>query len=126
MITQISKANTKWRLLYNKNILLIDLANKLSFEITDQKLNLYLVINFIFSDDGEKLKAKLNISNDGNTLDITLNKWETENSIGYIENTEPLKLKKDGKDVWLKYRTQTGKDNWRNFHLSIWTEELLS
>jgi len=126
MITQISKTNTKWRLLYNENILLIDLANKLSFEVTDQKLNLYLVINFVFSDDGEKLKAKLNISNDGNTLDITLNKWETDNAIGYIENTEPLKLKKDGNDVWLKYRTQTSKDNWRNFHLSIWTEEILS
>lgn len=124
MITQITKSNTKWRLLYNENVLLIDLANKLTFEVVDEKLKLSIIINFIFSDEGDKLKAKFNISENGKVLDITLNKWETENAFGYIENSEPLKLKKDENNVWVKYRTQTNKDNWRNFHLSVWTEEL--
>ena len=128
MVTVINKDNSKWRLMYNDHVLLLDKANSLIFEIADEKLVFKAIIEFIFSDSGEKFKANINISEDGLKVTITLFQWDTNDSLFHVEVTEPIKLNTvNGQRIWLKYRTQTNeKTQNRNFHLSVWGEELES
>ena len=95
-------------------------------KVNDNKLGLSITLNFIFSNEGEKLKAKINVSEDNKVIDITLNQWNSETPNNFVENTEPLKLHTNitKKKFWVKYRTQTSdKFDWRNFHVTIWSEE---
>jgi len=128
MVTVINKDNSKWRLLYNDHLLLLDKSNSLTFDIADEKLAFTAQIEFIFSDSGEKLKANINVSEDGSKVIITLYQWDTHNSLAHVEVIEPVKLNTvNGQRIWLKYRTQTNERNFqRNFHLSLWGEEVES
>ena len=103
MCTLVSKDNSKWRFIFNEIVLLLDKSSKLIFEINDQKLKLGLIVNSIFSDEGEKYTAKSSILGDDKIIDEVLRKWETELTFSHIENTEPLKVtSRSEKMIWLK------------------------
>lgn len=114
-------------MLYNEHVILMDFGNRLDFRVEDSKYQLAINIEFVFSSGGEKLKSDIKITEDGSRVTITLFQWDS-NSMGHIEVQEPLKLNlKNGKKLWLKYRTQTSdKSNFRNFHLTVWGEEGVS
>lgn len=125
MIKVINKDNSEWKLIYDADILLLDKSKRLSFDIDDKDSNFKIIINFHFLDDGEKMKTKVDVSDDGSVLDITLYQWDSSAPNNNVENVEPLKLHSlSGKKIWCKFRTQTSeKNNWRNFHLTTWLEQ---
>ena len=126
MVTVINKNNNKYRLIYNDHVLLLDKANRLTFDIEDKKMKFKIQIEFIFLDSGEKLNANFDVSEDGLKVTITLFQWETKDSVSHVEVIEPIKLNTvNAQRIWLKYRTQTNeKTQNRNFHLSVWGEEV--
>lgn len=126
MITTINKDNSKWRLIYNESVILLERVKKASFYVTDEKINFKMNLDFVFSEEGEKYKTKIDISEDGFTATTTLYKWDPESDFGHVENIQPLKLKtKAGFNIWVKFRTQaSNKNDFRNFQVSVWTDEM--
>ena len=127
MVRVTNRDNTRWRMLYNEHVLLMDLGNQVEFKIVDSDFRLSIVIEFFFSSGGEKLKSDVKIAENGDKISVTLFQWDSY-SWGYIEVTEPLRLNlKDGRKLWLKYRTQSvEKSGFRNFHLTVFGEESVS
>jgi hypothetical protein len=111
MVTATSTNGLKRRLI----------LNSLSVYMSDVPTDETLTFNFTFSDEGSPLTTTGSISKDGNSLEITLHKWNDRNGVYIIK---PFELKTtNGKLIWLMISVKfIDSTNTRIFHLSIWGE----
>jgi hypothetical protein len=122
MIVAESNDGIKREIIFNESLLLCQPSDKLSFKILKDNIGLNIIINFTFSDSGEKFAQDGSFNQDGSILDITLYKW---NDPFFVENTEPVEFKTimTGHKIWLKYRTSTDVNKkFRRFELTVWAE----
>lgn len=111
-------------MLLNESVVLLDRDDKIQLDLVNAELELNIQFEFIFSTQGEKYKSETVIP-ETNKVIITLFQWDSDNALGPIENTVPLKLDLDnGKCLLLKFRTQTyHKHSFRNFQITAWWQE---
>ncbi|WP_256013119.1 DUF6864 domain-containing function [Desertivirga xinjiangensis] len=106
------------KMVFNEDVLLANPYDELTFSL-EGELNLNIV--FEFSDEGKEYTASGGIVTN-NEFKVVLHNWYHDHG---VENTMPVSLKlKNGKSIWIKYRTSGTKANsFRRFHLTVWMEE---
>ena len=123
MVTATSTTGIKRRLLLNKEVILVDSDDALSFKMDDDVLNEHLTFNFKFGPPTQvPLSTTGDISPDGNTINMTFNDWNEPSGISFVK---PIELKTIiGKTIWIQANVSlSAGSKTRIFHLSIWGEE---
>jgi hypothetical protein len=120
MITAKSKNGIDRLLVYHAVIMTVEKEDSLQVSIDNEYLK--YVLEFTFSNEGEKYSTTYWEKAEANYLKYQLNKWD---STTWVENIKPVILKVNGSNekFWLKFRNQSNENKeFRHFELSVWKE----
>jgi hypothetical protein len=120
MVYAKSKEGIRRILVYDKNVLLVDKDDEITFIINNEYLD--YTLRFRFTDKGEKYSTNVWEDKKEKLLLYQLNNWDADT---WVEISKPVLLDvpdKIGK-FWLKFRNVSSENkSYRNFIISIWKE----